>query len=120
MVSEDCPGTKQPNVTHPYSVLGMNYEQNHPSFGVKKRKKSDLTHLQCGVSRSRMKRGATLFNGVDVAKYYNNKIMFLAGTFNAVHGSQLIFAFSPQRVILVPDCALLAACFVMGPLLFTR
>ena len=45
------------------------------------------------------------------------------GTSNAEYGNQLSFAFPPPRgltAILIPDCALLAARSVTGPLLFTK
>lgn len=90
--------------------------------GKRKQRETDLMLMQCGISNSRMNQGIKSFNSADLARYSKNEIMCLTGTCNAEYGSQLAFAFSPLQgltAILIPDCALLAACFVMGPLLFT-
>lgn len=64
-----------------------------------------------------------LFNSVDLDRYSKNEMMCLTGTFKVEFVSQLAFVFSPLWELtagLIPDCALLAACFVTGPLLFNR
>lgn len=82
-----------------------------------RKREIDLMFMQCGLVNSRMNWGTKLFNSVDFDRYSKKWCTQLAHLrLNLL--SQLAFVFSPlwgQTAGLIPDRALLAACFLTGP-----